>query len=106
MFLSSFCTRKANKLFSNNGTFTEAMIQAFLCYVLSVYPRGIKICKLMDPLAQYIIKGWPFNDYWPDSGTLEKLGSYMQIEEKERSGFKGNWVSVEATVSLMSTVFS
>src|SRR5579871_5621739 len=71
MFLSSFCTRKANKLFSNNGTFTEAMIQAFLCYVLSVYPRGIKICKLMDPLAQYIIKGWPFNDYWPDSGTLE-----------------------------------
>lgn len=26
--------------------------------------------------------------YWPDSGTLEKLGSYVQIEEKERSGLK------------------
>ena len=82
------------------------MIQAFLCYVLSVYPRGIKICKLMDPLAQHIIKGGPFNDYWPDAGTLEKLGSYWHIEEKERSGFKENWVSVETPVSPVSTVLS
>ena len=92
--MSSFYARKAEQLLSNNGTFIEAMIQAFLCYVVNVYPRGVKFCKLLDPLAQCIMKGGSFNDYWPDSETLEKLGSYVQIEEKERSGFKGNWVSV------------
>ena len=106
MLLSSFCTQKADKLFSNNGTFTEAMIQAFLCYILNVYPQGIKFCKSLDPLSQRIMNGGPFNDYWPGSGILEKLGSYSQIEEKERSGFKENWVSVETPISLVSTVFS
>jgi hypothetical protein len=82
------------------------MIQALLCYVVNVYSEGVKICKLLDPLSQRIMEEGQFNDYWLDSGTLKKLCSYVQIEEKERSGFKENWVSVETPVSLMSTVFS
>ena len=93
-------------LFSNGTSFTEGMIKALLCYIANVYPEGVKRCKLLDPLSQHILQGGTCNDHWPDSTTLERLGSYVQMEEKEGSNFNENWVSVETTAHAISTLFS
>jgi hypothetical protein len=92
-------------MFNNGSLFIEGMITALLCYVVNVYPKGVKLYKLLDLLSQHIMKGGSCNDHWPDSITLEKLGSYVQIEEKEGGEFKENWVSVETSASAISTLF-
>lgn len=61
---------------------------------------------MLDPLSRCIMKGGPFSDYWPDSGILNMLSSYAQVEEKESTEFKENWISVEAGVGSISTVLS
>jgi hypothetical protein len=82
------------------------MIQVLLYYIVNVYPEGVTLCKLLDALSQDIMKGGTCNDHRPGSRTLEKLGSYVQKEEKERSDFKENWVSVETSADMISTLFS
>jgi hypothetical protein len=82
------------------------MIQAFLCYVVNVYSDGLKLYKLLDPLSQQIIQGGIYNDHRPDSRTLEKLHSYVQVKEKEGSNFKENWNLVETSAGLISTIFN
>jgi hypothetical protein len=96
---------QTNKLFSNGTSFTEGMIKALLCYIVNIYPEGVKLCKLLDQLSQHIMKGLAYNDHWPDSTTLEKLGSYTQTEEKEGSGFNENWVLVETSASAINKYF-
>jgi hypothetical protein len=81
------------------------MIQALLCYIVNVYPEGVKLCRLLDPLSQHIMKGGTCNDYRPDSNTLEKIGSYGQTEEKD-GDFMEDWVSVETSPGQIGTVFS
>jgi hypothetical protein len=79
------------------------MIEALLCYIINIYPKGVETCKLLDPLSQQIIQGGTSN--LPDSIILEKLESYVQIEEKE-SDFNENWVSIEISAHAISTIFS
>jgi hypothetical protein len=86
--------------------FSEGVVQAFLYYIVNAYPQGVSVCKMLDPLSQYIMKGGPFNDYWPDSGILDRLNLYVQDEEKKSSELKENWISVEAGVGSISTIFS
>jgi hypothetical protein len=82
------------------------MVKALLFYIVNVYPAGVKLCKLLDPLSQHIMKGGMYNDHWPDSTITEKLESYVQIEEKEGSDFNENWVSVETSAHAISKLFS
>ena len=82
------------------------MIKALLCYIVNVYPEGLKLCKLLDQLSLHIMKGGACNDSWPDPTILEKLGSYVQAEEKEGREFKENWVSVETPATAIGTLFS
>lgn len=102
---SLFQDYKLTKSCSNNGTFTEGMIQAFLHYVINVYPEGVKTCKLLDPLSQCIITGGSLRDHFP-AGTQEQFCSYSQHEEKDRSEFKEDWASVEITVDPLRAVFN
>jgi hypothetical protein len=92
--------------FSNGTSFTEGMIKALLCYIVNVYPEGVKLCKLLDPLSQHIMKGGTYNDLWSDSTILEKLESYAQMEEKEGSDFNQNWISVETSAHAISKLLS
>jgi hypothetical protein len=82
------------------------MIQAFLQYVINVYPEGVKTCKLLDPLSQCIVTGGSLRDHFPDAGTQEQFRSYSQHEEKDRSEFKEDWASVETTVDPLSAVLN
>jgi hypothetical protein len=75
------------------------MIKALLCYIVNVYPEGVNLCKLLDPLSQHIMKGGTCN-LWPDSTALEKLGSYVQSEEKEGSEFNQDWVSISGLAQV------
>jgi hypothetical protein len=97
---------EANWLFSNGTSFTEGMIKALLSYIVNVYPEGVKLCKLLDPLSQYIMNGGTCYDRWLDSTLSEKLSSYVQTEEKEESDFNKDWVSVETSASAITTLFS
>jgi hypothetical protein len=36
---------------------TEGMIAALLTYIFNAYPQGIRISKMLDPLAQCLIEG-------------------------------------------------
>jgi hypothetical protein len=81
------------------------MIHVLLYYIVNAYPEGVTRCKLLDALSYDIMKGGTCNDHRPDSRMLETLGSYVQKEEKE-SDFKENWVSVETSADMISTLFS
>jgi hypothetical protein len=82
------------------------MVKALLFYIVNVYLELVKLCKLLDSLSQHIMKGRMYNGHWPDSTIMEKLESYLQIEEKEGSDFNENWVSVETSAHAISTLFS
>jgi hypothetical protein len=84
--------------------FSEGVIRAFLYYIVNTYPHGISICKMLDQLSRCIMRGGPFNDYWPDSSILDTIDSYVQAEEKESSEFKENWITVEAGAGSIRTV--
>lgn len=82
------------------------ILLSLVSYIVNVYPEGVQLCKLLDPLSQHIMRGGACSDHWPDSTILEKLGSYVQTEEKENSDFNENWVSVETSASAINASFS
>jgi hypothetical protein len=79
--------------------------KALVCYVVDVYPKGVKLYKLLDPLSQNIMKGGTGKDHSPDSTIVEKLRLYVQAKEKERGDFKESWVSVESLVEVIGILF-
>jgi hypothetical protein len=81
------------------------MPEALVCYIVNVYPEGVKLCKLLDPLSRDIMKGGTGKDYLLDS-TPGKFRSYVQAEEKERSDFRESWVSVESSFGSIGVLFS
>jgi hypothetical protein len=78
------------------------MAKALVCYVVNIYPEGVNLCKLLDSLAQHIVKGGTCIDQGLDTTSLEKLRSYVQAEEKERNGFEENWVSAETSAHAIT----
>lgn len=79
------------------------MIEALICYLINVYPEAVNICKSLDTLSKYAMNGISCNDHWPESAIIEKLGSYVQAEERHR--WKDNWVTVETSARAMHTIF-
>lgn len=67
------------------------MIEAFLTYLTNVYPNGVRICKLLDSLAESLMKGGSVIEKWPKPDIVNTIKEYSQIEEKERNEFTDDW---------------
>ena len=70
------------------------MIMAFLTYTLNVYPQGIQINRMVDPLVKCIMEGASPTS-WPAAEILATVNGYKQPEEKESYYIKDEWQSVE-----------
>lgn len=67
---------------------------AFLTYTLNVYPQGIQLNQMVDPLVKCIMEGTSPTP-WPAAETLAAISRYKQQEEKECYYIKDKWQSVE-----------
>jgi hypothetical protein len=88
-----------------NEVFSEAMIEAFLTYVASAYPQGVRLCKSLDLLSDCILSGRPSSSHILDARIMEAINSYTQVEEKERSDFSGDLQEVLLCPKFISASF-
>jgi hypothetical protein len=78
----------------NNSHFTEKMIIALVTYTLNVYPQGVQINRMVDPLVECIMGG-ATSTSWPEGEILDAFNGYKQKEEKECYCAKDEWQPVD-----------
>jgi hypothetical protein len=79
------------------------MIHAFSCYVTSVYPEALELCRSIDSISKQIMKGEPCRA--PEAEMLAKIDLYTQLDEKERNNCRIDWRTPDAATHVMEILF-
>jgi hypothetical protein len=69
------------------------MIDALVNYLHLAYPSALQLCKNFDKAAVSMIKGLSSVD-WPESSTLDEIGTYSQVKEREMRPLTSEWPSL------------
>jgi hypothetical protein len=70
------------------------MIVALVTYTVNVYPRGIQVNRMVEPLVESIMEG-ASSTSWPGAELLAVIDRYKQEEEKECYYMKDEWQVVD-----------
>jgi hypothetical protein len=66
-----------------------------LVYILNIYPQGIKINQMLEPLIKCFMEGTSLYTSWSVAEVLAAINGYKQQDEKECHHFKDKWQLVE-----------
>jgi len=77
---------------------------ALLTYIINVYPKGISIHRLVDPLVRSIMEEDCLPASWPTFETLTALNGYKQQEEKESRRLEDEWHNLEPPKGFVKVV--
>jgi hypothetical protein len=70
------------------------MMLALVTYTVNVYPQGIQINRMVEPLVESIMEG-ALSTSWPGAEVLDIIDKYKQKEEKECYYLKDEWQFVD-----------
>jgi hypothetical protein len=66
----------------SDTSFSTDMIAALITYMIHAYPQALYLCRVLSPVADSVLRGWPFPDLMLESNVLEVLDAYKQSEER------------------------
>ena len=70
------------------------MMVALVTYAVNVYPQGIQINRMVEPLVESIVEGVSSTS-WPGAELLAIIDRYKQEEEKECYYREDKWQFVD-----------
>jgi len=67
---------------------------ALVTYAVNVYPQGIQINRMVEPLVESITEG-ASSKSWPGAEVVDVIDQYKQKEEKECYYMKDEWQFID-----------